>query len=329
MPYRSSSWRAKRSTRGARGWGLPSSETGQPTTSRPGRHSASSAPIALKRAAPIAAMGCSGCAVRSRASPTATPVRRSPKSNARTVESLSEAEMRDWGGRVAPAWPDMRRSGMTRFVLQAGKIDAQQLHRRRQPLLDRRIEDDRVLGLDREPRVLRQLVLELARRPAGVAERHQDLGRAFAAADGLENVLGGGQPDRLTHPERGLPLAGRRVQHEPAVGLHGSAEKNRRIRQLAVAQREREALEQRLHGHVDGAIHHYAERALLIVLAHVSQRPRKIRIDHVRHGDQEVMRQIDRGHAWRYFSACHWIPPRWSGSAATCVWRTTPHCTPR
>mgnify|MGYP006173735623 CR=1 FL=1 len=67
--------------------------------------------------------------------------------------------------------------------------------------------------------------------------------------------------------------------------------------ELGIAQCQREPLEQRLQREVDGAIDHQAERALVVVLADVGERPREVRICHVGHGDQEVMRQIDRGHA--------------------------------
>src|SRR5262245_47143725 len=104
-------------------------------------------------------------------------MRFSPKSKARTVRA--------------------RPSGMSRFILQPREIEAEEFHRRRQPLLGRRVEEDGVARLHREPGVLRQLVLELARRPAGVAQRDQKLLRPLAAADRLEDVLRGGEADVL------------------------------------------------------------------------------------------------------------------------------------
>src|SRR5687768_595571 len=114
----------------------------------------------------------SGWAVRSSGSPTATPMRFKPKSNASMVRAA--------------------RSGMSRCVLQPGEVHAEQLERRRQALLGRRVENDAVARFHRKPGVLRQLVLELPRRPAGVAQRHQDLLGPLAAPDRLEDVLGGG-----------------------------------------------------------------------------------------------------------------------------------------
>src|SRR5688572_9165884 len=119
---------------------------------------------------PGAEIGGRGCAVPSSGSPTATPIRFNPKSKARTV-----------------------RSGMPCRVLQSREIEAEELHRAWQALLRRHVEEDRVARLDREPRVLRQLVLELARGPAGVPEGHQHARRPFAAADRLEDVLRRGE----------------------------------------------------------------------------------------------------------------------------------------
>src|SRR5712671_6230803 len=197
---RPSSWRAKRSTRFASGCS-PFAATGRPMTSCAGCHSLTRRPMASK---PGAAIGASGCAVPSSGSPTATPMRLRPKSKARTVRAA--------------------RSGMSCFIVQARVVDAEQLHRLRKALFGRDVEQDRVLRLDREPGVLRQLLLELAGGPAGIAERYQHALRAFAAADRFENVLRGGEADRFAHAQRRLPVARRLVQHEAAIGLHRPAE---------------------------------------------------------------------------------------------------------
>src|SRR5258708_11689418 len=170
---RPSSWRAKRSTRFASGCS-PFAATGRPMTSCAGRHSLTRRPMASK---PGAAIGGSGCAVPSSGSPTATPMRFRPKSKAKTVRAA--------------------RSGMSCLILQARLVDAEQLHRLRQALFGRGVEEDRVLRLDREPGVLRQLLLELAGRPAGIPERPQHGLRDFARADRLANVLRGAEADRL------------------------------------------------------------------------------------------------------------------------------------
>ena len=60
---------------------------------------------------------------------------------------------------------------MARAVGKPRVVDAEQFHRRGEALLGGKVEDDRVARLDRQPGVLRELVLQLARRPAGVTER--------------------------------------------------------------------------------------------------------------------------------------------------------------
>jgi hypothetical protein len=45
--------------------------------------------------------------------------------------------------------------------------------------------------------------------------------------------------------------------------------------------------------HLDRTVDHDAERALLVVLADEGESPRKMGIDHVGHGDQEVPRKVD------------------------------------
>src|SRR2546421_3922852 len=179
---RPSSWRAKRSTRFASGCS-PFAATGSPMTSCPGCHSCTSRLMASN---PGAAIAGSGCAVPSSGSPTATPMRLRPKSKARTVRAV--------------------RSGMSRCVLEPRIVEAEQLHRLAEALLRRDVEQDRVFRFDGEPGVLRELLLELPGRPAGIAEGHQHALGAFAAADRFKDVLRGGEADRFAHAQRCLPV---------------------------------------------------------------------------------------------------------------------------
>ena len=91
------------------------------------------------------------------------------------------------------------------------------------------------------------------------------------------------------------------MQHEAAIDLHGAAEMHRPLAQLGVGERDVDLLEQRGERHVRRLVDDDAERAVLVVLADVRQRVRKMRVRHRRHGDQEVMREIGgRGSAWRH-----------------------------
>src|SRR5581483_10286499 len=138
-------------------------------------HSATSAAIAAKRGpAAAASIVVSACAARVSVLPTATPTRRTPKSNASTVASGS---------------PRTRASPVADGIGKPRDVDAEQAHRGRKPPLRRQPEHHVGIGLDGEPRVLRELVLELARRPPGVTERHEHVLRSLAARGGFEDVL--------------------------------------------------------------------------------------------------------------------------------------------
>ena len=96
-------WRrcAKRRASLPTGCSVPSACTGIPTTSRTGRHSATSCPIAANRARfSTAAMAARGCARRVSKSPTATPMRFVPKSKASTVPVLAEFRVSSFEFRV-------------------------------------------------------------------------------------------------------------------------------------------------------------------------------------------------------------------------------------
>src|SRR6185503_18867215 len=140
--------------------------------------------------AAAASMVASGCATRVNVFPTATPMRRVPKSNASTVASASLRT---------------RRSPVAGGTGKPREVDAEQAHRGGQPALGRQVEQQVGVGLDGEPRILRELLLELAGLPAGVAERDEHVLRAFAAADGLEDVLGRGEADLVVDGKRRLP----------------------------------------------------------------------------------------------------------------------------
>ena len=82
------------------------------------------------------------------------------------------------------------------------------------------------------------------------------------------------------------------MQHEPAVDLHRTAEMDGRRAQRVVGERDVDLLEQRRQRHVDRLVDDDAQRAVLVVLAHVRERVREMRIGHGRHGDQEVMGEV-------------------------------------
>src|SRR5262245_57258910 len=58
-------------------------------------------------------------------------------------------------------------------------------------------EDQLGIGGAMQPAIVLDLVLQLARRPAGIAEREDRAARSLSACDRLENVERGGQADAL------------------------------------------------------------------------------------------------------------------------------------
>src|SRR6185436_17062519 len=122
----------------------------------------------------------SGCAMPTDVSPTAAPTRASPKSNAITVVPCIACCC----ARSASAcWAGGCGSRMTGLFRQRCVIDAEHFHCARQALRRRQLENHVIARFDRQPRVLGELMLELARRPACIAKRYQHLARAFAARD--------------------------------------------------------------------------------------------------------------------------------------------------
>ncbi len=84
------------------------------------------------------------------------------------------------------------------------------------------------------------------------------------------------------------------MQHEAAIDLDGAAEMHGRPAQPVIAERNLDLLEEGRQRHVDRLVDDDAEGAFGIVLAHVRERVGEVGIDHRRHRDQEMMREIHR-----------------------------------
>src|SRR6266568_9551676 len=88
------------------------------------------------------------------------------------------------------------------------------------------VEDEASVLRRREPKVLGELAFELARRPAGIAERDETLGRAALVADVAQDLAA------RCHGEAGVDVDRIRatiistVHHKADVGLDGTAGKN-------------------------------------------------------------------------------------------------------
>ena len=85
------------------------------------------------------------------------------------------------------------------------------------------------------------------------------------------------------------------VQHEAALGLHRSAEVNGLLGQLLAVQRELDLAKQLAQRDVEGPVDDQAQGAVLRVLAQVDDGAGEVVVvTHARHGDQELVGEIDR-----------------------------------
>ena len=84
------------------------------------------------------------------------------------------------------------------------------------------------------------------------------------------------------------------MQHKTTFGLHRPAMKHRRCLQVVTPQRQLDLVKQAFQADVAGFIDHEAQGAAFAVLAHVDNTAHKGLVIQTRHGDQEVMREVDR-----------------------------------
>ena len=112
------------------------------------------------------------------------------------------------------------------------------------------------------------------------------------------------------------------MQHEAALGLHRAAEVDRRLGEVLAVERQLDLLEQVLQLDVDRLVDDQAERALLGVLAQVDHGAGEGAVAHARHGDQELVREVDRlrRHGGHFIPRRHELRGRWRspGRSAHC-----------
>src|SRR6266487_1731769 len=93
-------------------------------------------------------------------------------------------------------------SGVPGLAREHAEIDADLLQRLGVFAADILAEDQLGIGGAVQPAVMLDLVLELARSPAGIAERKDRAARPVAARDRLEDVERGGETDALVNRQR-------------------------------------------------------------------------------------------------------------------------------
>ena len=150
------------------------------------------------------------------------------------------------------------------------------------------LENDRRVCRSAEPRICRDLRLELTRAPARVAECDDGSCGPLAASHGREDVLGDGDLDRGRCIHGRIEFSVRFVQHEAAIGVDGAAAQDRLAVLCARAHLERELAEDLGDSHRRRPVDDDAQRPLLIVLADIGDGLVKVRVAHAGHSDEEV-----------------------------------------
>ncbi len=191
-------------------------------------------------------------------------------------------------------------SRVSGLVRQHAGIDADLAQRAQVFLVDIVAEDQVRIGVAVQPAIVLDLVLELARRPAGIAQRQDRVLRSGALGDRLEDVHRRGQADAVVDIQRRvLDEEIARMQHEAAAGidraallhLHGLGV----FRQLDLVGLLDDVELYQQAGKIDAAgraVDDDAHRPFRGMRAHVDDGALEARIAHHRHGDQQLAVQV-------------------------------------
>ena len=177
------------------------------------------------------------------------------------------------------------------------KLDPEPARGQLPAVFERRIEDDVEVGRAAQPRVVQNLVLELPRPPARVAERNENVPRASSGDERVEDVARHGDRDVLAlHRQRVLPRTGRAMQDEAAL-LHDRPPFHDRKLPGGVALGVGAAfhpglLQHRPEVETRGPIDDEAHGPVLVMCEEVGHRAHEVRILERRHGDEKVVGQV-------------------------------------
>ncbi|MNP34461.1 hypothetical protein D3C76_1277490 [compost metagenome] len=129
--------------------------------------------------------------------------------------------------------------------------------------------------------------------PSGITQRDNAFRRADAIGNGEQHVLGGGQGQLAFQINGRLKTLALGVQDKTTIGLYRTADEDRHV----LAERGRldvrtQLLEDIGQVQVLRTVDHQPHGTIGRVLDDVGQGVRKVRVGHVRHGDQEVMLEV-------------------------------------
>src|SRR6187397_3360726 len=115
--------------------------------------------------------------------------------------------------------PRVAKSGVSGFARELAEVDADLAHRLLVFTAGVWAEDQLRIGVAIEPAVLGDLVLELSRRPARIAEREHRAARALPLRDRLQDIECRGETNAVVDRQRRvLDEEIGRMQHETAAG---------------------------------------------------------------------------------------------------------------
>src|SRR6476646_7481282 len=217
-------------------------------------------------------------AMMPRTAPAATILSSAAPAGEAAIMALKNMAIRNAVARSA-----VMRSSVADVAGEHAGTDADLLHRPVVFCADVGAENQLGIRTAMQPAIVLQLALELARRPAGIAERQDRARRAGAAGDCFENIECGGEADALIDRQGGVldekvgalqhgDVAGARRKLN-LLGLGNDVEFYQKVRKVDVR---------------GGLVDDDAHRALRRVSAHVDQATRETLILHAGRCDQHL-----------------------------------------
>lgn len=154
------------------------------------------------------------------------------------------------------------------------------------------VEEDGRIRRAGQPGILCQFALQLPGGPTGIPEGNQVLGGPALVGNCEKYILGGGEA-QFAEIKSGLEVVSGWMQDKAAISLHRTAAHYPQVLAVLCRTVVRAQLLKYI-GQVQaaGLIDDQPHGALCIVVDQVNQRLRKVRIIHLRHGNQEVMLEI-------------------------------------
>lgn len=150
------------------------------------------------------------------------------------------------------------------------------------------VEQDGVVGGHGEPGVLRQLLFELAGRPARTADGEDGFFHGVVLRQPLDDVARGGEGGVAADGEAALPCAARSVDDEASVNLHGAAHQDGLVLE-AVGHVFFGGGEHGFHGDGRSFVDDDAHCAVVVVAADVNHAAGKKRVFQRGSGDEEMV----------------------------------------